>query len=297
MGWKSFEELKSWQLSRNFASKIYMITSQNIFKDIDLQRQLRRATVSISSNIAEGFERNTDKEFIHFLFIAKGSAGEARSQLYIALDLKFIAEVQFKEMNESATEISKLISGLIKYLHTSNLSGTPYGVRHSTLRLIKMVLKEKLLSSFLAFEQKVDIESDLHDVRNEALKVFENKGFPTKQEEAWKYTSLNAVLANDYNILPKHETDVDWKDVQKYFLNDVDPYKVVFINGVFSSHLSSTTHDGLDVCLVSSALTKPKYKIVIDTYFNQAGDKEDSFTNLNTACAFEGAYINIPKST
>src|SRR5690606_26102305 len=90
--------------------------NQNIFKDIDLQRQLRRATVSISSNIAEGFERNTDKEFIHFLFIAKGSAGEVRSQLYIALDLKFISEVQFNEMNESVTEISKLISGLIKYL-------------------------------------------------------------------------------------------------------------------------------------------------------------------------------------
>nr|WP_277632644.1 four helix bundle protein [Avrilella dinanensis] len=123
-GWKSFEELKSWQLSRNFASKIYMITSQNIFKDIDLQRQLRRATVSISSNIAEGFERNTDKEFIHFLFIAKGSAGEVRSQLYIALDLKFISEVQFNEMNESVTEISKLISGLIKYLQKSNLSDT-----------------------------------------------------------------------------------------------------------------------------------------------------------------------------
>src|SRR5690606_38768781 len=99
------------------------------------------------------------------------------------------------------------------------------------------------------------------------------------------------------NILPKNETDVDWKDVKKYFLNDVDTYKVVFINGVFSSHLSSTTHDGLDVCLMSSALTKPKYKMVIDTYFNQAGDKEDSLRNLNTAYAFEGAYINFTKST
>lgn len=160
-----------------------------------------------------------------------------------------------------------------------------------------MELKEKLLSSFLAFEQKVDINTDLHDVRNEALKVFENKGFPTRKEEAWKYTSLNAVLANDYNILPKSESEVEWKDVQKYFLNDVDSYKVVFINGVFSSHLSSTTHDGLDVCLMSSALTKPKYKMIIDTYFNQAIDKEDSMSNLNTAYAFEGTYINIPKST
>ena len=160
-----------------------------------------------------------------------------------------------------------------------------------------MDLKEKLVSSFLAFEQKVDINSSLHDVRTNALKVFENKGFPTKEEEAWKYTSLNAVLANDFNILPKNDSAVEWKDVKKYFLNDVDTYKVVFINGVFSSHLSSTTHDGLDVCLMSSALTKPKYKMVIDTYFNQIANKEDSLTNLNTAYSLEGAYINIPKST
>src|SRR5690606_33657098 len=99
-----------------------MITSQNIFKDIDLQRQIRRATVSISSNIAEGFERNTDKEFIHFLFIAKGSAGEVRSQLYIALDLKYISNLQFQEMYDNVIEISKLISGLIKYLQKSNSS-------------------------------------------------------------------------------------------------------------------------------------------------------------------------------
>lgn len=160
-----------------------------------------------------------------------------------------------------------------------------------------MDLKEKLLSSFLAFEQKVDINTDLHDLRSESLKNFENKGFPTKKEEAWKYTSLNAVLANDFNILPKGDSSVEWKDVKKYFLNDVDTYKVVFINGVFCSHLSSTTHDGIDVCLMSSALTKPKYKMVIDTYFNDAIDKEDSLSSLNTAYAFEGAYINIPKST
>jgi len=122
MSWKSFEELKSWQLSRSFTLKIYELTNQIFFKDIDLQRQLRRATISISSNIAEGFERNTDKEFIHFLFIAKGSAGEVRSQLYIALDLKFISVAQFKEMIEEITEISKLISGLIKYLQRSNSS-------------------------------------------------------------------------------------------------------------------------------------------------------------------------------
>jgi Fe-S cluster assembly protein SufD len=159
-----------------------------------------------------------------------------------------------------------------------------------------MDLKEKLLSSFMAFEEKVDVATELHDLRTSALKNFEEKGFPTKKEEAWKYTSLNAVLKNDFSIFPKKESAIEIKDVKKYFLNDVDTYKVIFIDGVFSTFLSSTTHDGLDVCLMSSALTKPKYKMIIDTYFNQVASKEESLTTLNTAFAYEGAYINIPKS-
>lgn len=159
-----------------------------------------------------------------------------------------------------------------------------------------MELKEKLISSFMAFEEKVDVGTELHDLRTSALKNFESKGFPTKKEEAWKYTSLNAVLKNDFSIFPKKENNIDIKDVKKYFLNDLDTYKVIFIDGIFSTFLSSTTHDGLDVCLMSSALTKPKYKMVIDTYFNQVANKEDSLTSLNTAFAYEGAYINIPKS-
>ncbi|UGS23716.1 Fe-S cluster assembly protein SufD [Flavobacterium channae] len=159
-----------------------------------------------------------------------------------------------------------------------------------------MELKEKLLASFMAFEEKIKDNEDLHEVRNQAIKNFENKGFPTKKEEAWKYTSLNAVLKNDFSVFPKHENAIEFKDVKKYFLHEIDTYKVVFIDGKFSSFLSSTTHDGLDVCLMSSALTKPKYKMVIDTYFNQVANKEESLTSLNTAFSLEGAYINIPKS-
>jgi Fe-S cluster assembly protein SufD len=133
-------------------------------------------------------------------------------------------------------------------------------------------------------------------VRSNAIKNFENKGFPTKKEEAWKYTSLNAVLKNDFSVFPKKENTIEFKDVKKYFLHEIDTYKVVFIDGIFSSFLSATTHDGIDVCLMSSALTKPKYKMVIDTYFNQIANKEDSLTSLNTAFSLEGAYINIPKS-
>ncbi|HLF52409.1 Fe-S cluster assembly protein SufD [Flavobacterium sp.] len=160
-----------------------------------------------------------------------------------------------------------------------------------------MEFKEKLISSFMAFEEQIDVNADLHDIRTSAIKNFENKGFPTKKDEAWKYTSLNAVLKNDYSVFPKKENDIEFKDVKKYFLNDVDTYKVIFVDGVFSSFLSSTTHDGLDVCLMSSALNKPKYKMIIDMYFNQIASKEESLTTLNTAFASEGAYINVPKST
>ncbi|MBP6073079.1 MAG: Fe-S cluster assembly protein SufD [Flavobacterium sp.] len=159
-----------------------------------------------------------------------------------------------------------------------------------------MDLKEKLLSSFMAFEERVDVQTELHDLRTSAIKNFENKGFPTKKDEAWKYTSLNAILKRDFTVFPKSEPTIEFKDVKNYFLHEIDTYKVVFIDGVFASNLSSTTHDGIDVCLMSSALTKPKYKMVIDTYFNQIASKDETLTSLNTAFANEGAYINIPKS-
>jgi Fe-S cluster assembly protein SufD len=159
-----------------------------------------------------------------------------------------------------------------------------------------MELKEKLLSSFMAFEERIDVTSELHDVRTSAIKIFENKGFPTKKEEAWKYTSLNSIIKNDFSVFPKNENTIEFADVKKYFLHEIDTYKLVFIDGVFSSFLSATTHDGIDVCLMSSALNKPKYKMVIDNYFNKIASKDESLTSLNTAFANEGAYINIPKS-
>ncbi|CAN1554984.1 SufB Cysteine desulfurase activator SufB [Flavobacteriaceae bacterium] len=159
-----------------------------------------------------------------------------------------------------------------------------------------MELKEKLLSSFMAFEERIDVTSDLHDVRTSAIKNFENKGFPTKKEESWKYTSLNSILKNDFSVFPKNENTIEFADIKKYFIHEIDTYKVVFIDGVFSSFLSATTHEGLDICLMSSALNKPKYKMVIDNYFNKIANKDESLTSLNTAFANEGAYINIPKS-
>ena len=158
-----------------------------------------------------------------------------------------------------------------------------------------MELKDKLISSFMAFEGQVDLDSPVHDIRSEAIKTFEEKGFPTKKDEAWKYTSLNTLLKKNYSVFPKKEVALDFKDIKKYFIHEIDAYKIVFIDGVYNSHLSETTHDGLDVCLMSAALTKPKYKLVIDTYFNKIAKKDDSLTSLNTAFSREGAFINVPK--
>ena len=159
-----------------------------------------------------------------------------------------------------------------------------------------MDLKDKLISSFMAFESNVDIENSVHDVRTEAMKNFELKGFPTKKEEAWKYTSLKGLQKTDFSIFPKEENALEYKDVKKYFLHEIDSYKIVFIDGIYSSYLSETTHDGVDICLMSSALTKPMYKPVIDVYFNKVASKDESLTSLNTAFSREGAYIYIPKN-
>ena len=158
-----------------------------------------------------------------------------------------------------------------------------------------MELKEKLVSSYVAFENRVDINSDVHEIRSKALQNFEALGFPTRKLEAWKYTSLNSVLKQDYSLFPNKGVAVELADVKKYFIHDIDTYKIVFIDGKYSSHLSQTTHDGIDICLMSSALSKPKYQLIIENYFNKVAAK-DSLTSLNTAFSNEGAYIHIPKN-
>ena len=158
-----------------------------------------------------------------------------------------------------------------------------------------MELKDKILSSYVAFENEMDMNSDIHEIRTKAFENFEKLGFPTKKLEAWKYTSLNTILKNDFCILPNKEVSVDLAEVRKYFISDIDSYKVIFIDGKYSTFLSETTHDTIDVCLMSAALTKPKYKVVIENYFNKIA-KQDNLTSLNTAFAKEGAYIYIPKN-
>jgi|ERR687884_1974941 four helix bundle protein len=122
-----FEDLDSWKTARVLTRLIYQVTSAGEFgRDFALRDQFRRASVSILSNIAEGFERTSNKEFLQFLAIAKGSCGEVRSQLYVALDQQYISSEQFRALSDKAIEVSRLVSGLIKYLRQSELRGSKY---------------------------------------------------------------------------------------------------------------------------------------------------------------------------
>ena len=122
-----FEEIESWKKSRELTKSIYRISlKERFFRDFGLRDQIRRASVSILSNIAEGFERDGDKEFIQFLSLAKASCGELRAQLYVALDQGYINDDEFSVLMNSAIEISRMISGLIKYLKQSGMQGRKY---------------------------------------------------------------------------------------------------------------------------------------------------------------------------
>lgn len=162
-----------------------------------------------------------------------------------------------------------------------------------------MDLKEKLVSSFLAFENNgvLDLDSSVHAIRTTAIQNFEKEGFPTRKDEEWKYTSLRPLLKFDYNLFPSSEKIIEFKNVEKYLLNDIESYKLIFVDGVFSSFLSDTTHEECDVCVLSSALTRPKYKMIVDNYLNTLAKDNNSLANLNTAFTKEGAFINIPKNT
>jgi four helix bundle protein len=124
---EKFEDLKVWQKSREINLKIYQLSNKGVFaKDFGLRDQIRRASISILSNIAEGFERNGNKEFNQFLSVAKASAGEVRSQLYIAKDLEYISDVEFAEVVNGLLEISKMINGLVSYLKTTEMKGSKF---------------------------------------------------------------------------------------------------------------------------------------------------------------------------
>lgn len=124
---ESFEDIASWQKARELTKLIYRHAKSGEFRrDFSLRDQICRASTSIMSNIAEGFERGGDKEFLQFLSTAKGSCGEVRSDLYVALDQDYMTQTQFEELRQMTISISRLIAGFMKYLQQSQLRGSKY---------------------------------------------------------------------------------------------------------------------------------------------------------------------------
>jgi four helix bundle protein len=124
-----FENIEAWQYARVLCGEAYRVTGVGCFaKDFALRDQLRRSSASIMSNIAEGFERSGSGEFVHFLAIAKGSAGELRSQLYIALDQGYIGREDFARLSGLAGDTAQMVAGLIRYLRKAGMKGTKYKI-------------------------------------------------------------------------------------------------------------------------------------------------------------------------
>ena len=117
---KQFEEINSWIEARELTKSIYQITASNAFvTDFGLIDQMRRAAVSIMANISEGFDSQSNDEFIRFLIYARRSCSEVQSHLYVALDQKYISQDVFCELYEKSTYTAKLINALITYLRTA----------------------------------------------------------------------------------------------------------------------------------------------------------------------------------
>ena len=112
---KIFEDLATWQKAKDLSILVYHLFKNN--KDFRFRDQICSAAVSVMNNIAEGYERHSNKEFTHFLYIAKGSCGEVRSMSYLALELEYISRIEFNGLNETAIENSKMIYGLIKSIN------------------------------------------------------------------------------------------------------------------------------------------------------------------------------------
>lgn len=122
-----FEDIEAWKRAREVTKKIYQLSSSCDFsRDFGLRDQIRRSSLSVMSNIAEGFERDGNREFINFLSIAKGSCGEARSQLYVALDQDFITADDFQWTYDQFNQTGRMIGGFMNYLRQSDLKGKKF---------------------------------------------------------------------------------------------------------------------------------------------------------------------------
>ena len=157
-----------------------------------------------------------------------------------------------------------------------------------------MNFQEKLLDSFIAFEQDVDLLNPIHSDRKEALKRFEKQGFPSKKDESWKYTSLKSIIQKDYSLSSKPNKSVELRDVKEYFLNDLDSFKIVFIDGVYQFESTYTVNGAVVTFTTAPPIATDNVQIV-HTLANVISFVGTAATVVETAgaatCDFQAADI------
>ena len=159
-------------------------------------------------------------------------------------------------------------------------------------------MNDRLSAQYWLHEKELTAYSSeaVRDRRRSAMERFEAVGFPSVRDEDWKYSSLKPVLAPHYGLRPPcaplEDEHLEFKDIKRFLVNELDSYRVVFLNGRYSSWLSDTTHRGFDVCTLSSAWKK--YPETMDRYFAQLTEELGPLAQLNTALAWDGLYVVVP---
>ena len=157
-----------------------------------------------------------------------------------------------------------------------------------------MSLKDKIVSTYRSFEEAISSNSKIADIKNQAIEVFEEKGFPTSKDEDWKYTSLKSLLKVDYCVVPSENNEVELKDIEKYFI-DVDSYKAVIIDGFFSEKLSSVATDKITISSMQNAVENNADLVL--SHLSKIAPSNNSLVALNTISHADGVFINIPNNT
>jgi len=156
-----------------------------------------------------------------------------------------------------------------------------------------MSLKEKIISTYRSFEEAVSTNSMIADLKDQAIKVFEEKGFPTSKDEDWKYTSLKSLIKVDYCVVPTVNEELELADIEEYFV-DVESYKAVIVDGYYSNKLSSMKSEKFIASSMRKAV-KLNPELVL-SHLGKIAPKDDSMVALNTISHEGGIFINIPNN-
>ena len=157
-----------------------------------------------------------------------------------------------------------------------------------------MSLKDKIVSTYRSLEEAVSNNSKIAEIKKQAIEVFKEKGFPTSKGEDWKYTSLKSLLKIDYNIIHSENNNIELTDIEKYFV-DVDSYKAVIIDGIFSTKLSTISTDKVVISSMQNAL-ESNSNLVLE-HLSKIAPIDNSMVALNTVSHADGVFINIPNNT